>query len=210
MGRKVFVSYKYSDAWKTRDQIIDALRGDGSYYKGEMGYKPLDYADATLKQYLGAKIFDSTVTVVIISPYVIQSKWVEWEIRYSLETHTRNDRTSGRNGIVCVIQKQKDYLSPKYDGSGFNENSNWAYIKIGESKVLNKSVLPSLIWRNMKDSFGEYDKYSRFILREESNIQQKDYCVIVAESTFLANPSKYLEEAYRRAIDDVNYKTETR
>lgn len=210
MGRKVFVSYKFSEAAGTRDKIITALSGDGSYYKGEKGYVALDYADSTMKQYLGSKIFDSTVTVVIISPNVNQSRWVEWEIRYSLEIHTRNDRTSGRNGIVCVIQKQPDYSSPKLGGYGYNENSNWAYNKYQEGKNLRQSILPSLVWRNMKDSFKDYRTYWGFLLGDESNINRNDYCVVVAESTFLLKPSKYVEEAYKRANDYVNYKTETR
>ncbi|MDD3106450.1 MAG: TIR domain-containing protein [Bacilli bacterium] len=144
MGHKVFVSYKFNDAAGTRDRIITALKGNGSYYKGEVGYKALEIADSTMKQYLGSMIFDSTVTVIIISPNVTQSKWVDWEIKYSLENHTRRDCSSGRNGIVCVIQKQIDYSSPKPSYFGvYNENSNRAYNKYlrGNNNVNSKKSI---------------------------------------------------------------------
>lgn len=211
MGHKVFVSYKFSDAAGTRDDIITALKGNGSYYKGEMGYKALDVADNTMKQYLGSMIFDSTVTVVIVSPNVNQSRWVDWEIKYSLENHTRRDRSSGRNGIVCVIQKQIDYSSPKsVYFSGYNENSNWAYNRYQGGKDLRQNVLPSLIWRNMKDSFQDSKTYRGYLGVDESNTDRKDYCIVVAESTFLRNPNKYIDEAYNRAYDYYTYQTETR
>lgn len=211
MGHKVFVSYKFSEAADTRDKIMRALEGNGAYYKGEVGYKALDIADNTMKQYLGSMIFDSTVTVVIISPNVTQSKWVDWEIKYSLENHTRRDRSSGRNGIVCVIQKQPDYSSPKAGYyNGYNENSNWAYNKFSSGKDLKRGVLPNLIWRNMKDSFQDSTTYRGFLRSDESNTDRKDYCIVVAESTFLLNPAKYIDEAYNRAYDYNNYQTETR
>lgn len=213
MPHKVFVSYKFTDAANTRDKIIKALNGNGSYYKGELGYKPLNYADTTFKQYLGTKIFDSSVTVVIISPNVTQSNWVDWEIRYSLETHTRRDRTSGRNGVVCVIQKCTDYSSPKQSYYGYNqqynENSNWAYNNWTGGKDLKKNILPDLIWKNMKDSFSDASSYRGFLLQDESNSDRKDYCIVVAESTFIANPNKYIDAAFARAYD-YSYRTETR
>lgn len=211
MGHKVFVSYKFSDAAGTRDRIITALKGNGSYYKGEVGYKALEVADNTMKQYLGSMIFDSTVTVVIISPNVTQSRWVDWEIKYSLENHTRRDRSSGRNGIVCVIQKQIDYSSPKSGYYGvYNDNSNWAYNKFASGKDLRRDVLPNLIWRNMKDSFQDLKTYWGYLGNDESNTERKDYCIVVAESTFLLNPNKYIDEAYNRAYDYYSYQTETR
>ncbi|PAT01141.1 hypothetical protein CI105_08405 [Candidatus Izimaplasma bacterium ZiA1] len=211
MPHKVFVSYKFSDAACTRDKIMNALQGNSSYYKGEKGFVALDYADSTMKQYLGTMIFDSTVTVVVISPNVKVSKWVEWELRYSMEKHTRRDKSSGRNGVICVIQNQPDYSSPKYGTygqNGYNENSNWAYNKYSGGKDLRKSVLPNLVIKNMKDSFSGED-YHGFLMSDESNIDRKDYCIVVAESTFLRNPNKYVDIAFKRAYDN-SYTTETR
>lgn len=211
MAHKVFVSYKFSDAAKTRDDIITALKGQGTYYKGEYGYVALDLADSSLKRYLSDKIFDSTVTVVIISPNINQSKWVPWEIQYSLERQTRSDRTSKRNGIVCVIQATTDYNSVKGNGAWpfeYNKNSNWAYRQFEKGKDLRPECIPTIIKRNMQDSFNSPD-YRGYLFYDESNIDRKDYCVVVAESTFLKNPNKYIDEAFSRAYDD-SYITVTR
>ncbi len=202
MARKVFVSYKHSDAVASRDRIINALNGNGNYYKGEKGYKALKYADSTMKNYLGTKIFDSTVTVVIISPNVKQSNWVEWEIKYSMERHSRGNRKSSRNGVLCIIQSCDDYSSPKPGWSGYNKNSNWAYNKHSGGKDLKKSALPQIIWKNMKDSFSDENAYWGYLKDDESNYDRKDYCVIVAESTFLKNPNKYIDEAFLRASNN--------
>lgn len=211
MAHKVFVSYKFSDAAETRDKIITALHGQGTYYKGEYGYVALDLADRSLKQYLSDKLYDSTVTVVVISPNINQSKWVPWEIQYSLERHTRNGRTSKRNGIVCVIQANDDLNSLKASvgwTKQYNKNSNWAYRLFEKGKDLRPEYIPNIIKRNMKDSFEE-PNYRGYLQDDESNLDRKDYCIVVAESTFIRNPSKYIDEAYKRANDD-SYETVTR
>ena len=39
----------------------------------------------TIKNHLKDMLFDTTVTVVIISPNMKKSKWIDWEIEYSLK-----------------------------------------------------------------------------------------------------------------------------
>ena len=50
-------------------------------------------------------IFGTSVTVVIISPNLKNSKWVDWEIEYSLKEYKRGNTTSRTNGIVGVVMK---------------------------------------------------------------------------------------------------------
>lgn len=40
MAHKTFISYKYSEAQKLRDDIIEALGEDATYYKGETSDSP--------------------------------------------------------------------------------------------------------------------------------------------------------------------------
>ena len=40
MSHKTFISYKWSEAQKLRDDIIDALKEKASYYKGETSDSP--------------------------------------------------------------------------------------------------------------------------------------------------------------------------
>ena len=90
MARKIFVSYKYSDslvqdldiyqdsffgkikiATTARhyvDEISEHLTGDDHIYKGENDDESMEnLADSSISSKLGDKIFDSSVTVVLIS-----------------------------------------------------------------------------------------------------------------------------------------------
>ena len=106
MARKTFISYKYSEAQGSRDKIIKALSNDATYYKGETSDSPdlTDRKTDTIKKNLSDMIFDTTVLIVVISPNVDRSKWIEWEINYATNIQTRDNRTSHRDGVVMVLE----------------------------------------------------------------------------------------------------------
>ena len=54
MAHKTFISYKYSESRKLRDDIINALGDDAKYYNGENGLSPnmSDDTDETIWNYL--------------------------------------------------------------------------------------------------------------------------------------------------------------
>ena len=120
MGRKVFVSYKHNDS------NVESLRGFGStarsyvdhliehrlnddIYKGEGNEDLSAFKDETIKSRLKDKIHDSSITLVLISPNMVDSykqesnQWIPWEISYSLKEITRSDRLSHTNGILAVV-----------------------------------------------------------------------------------------------------------
>lgn len=88
MGRKIFVSYKYSDSnvrqfnnlnnpfrqQDTARSYVDLLEKyfneqSDHIYKGESdGYDLSDLSEATIKDKLYNRIYDSTLTIVLISP----------------------------------------------------------------------------------------------------------------------------------------------
>lgn len=190
MGRRVFVSYKYSDAVSTREEIRKKLGKEGNFYNGEKGFVALEKADATIKEFLKEMIFGTSVTVVVISPKVRYSDWVDWEIRYSLRQPSRDGTKSYRNGIVCVIQNNKDWFG--------NENTKWAQDSYGDYR---RDIFPDAILDNLQKTFPDANNLY-FALFNSSNLNAKDYCVIVGESAFKADPNKYIEEAYLRAHDN--------
>lgn len=107
MAHKTFISYKYSEAQDLRDSIIGSLGKDASYYKGETSDSPdlTDTSTENIKKNLRDMMYDTSVTIVIISPNIKQSKWIDWEIEYCLKDNTRKDRTSHTNGVIGVIMK---------------------------------------------------------------------------------------------------------
>ncbi len=106
MPRKTFISYKYSEAQTVRDDILKALGPDATYYQGETSDSP-DFTDTStenIKKTLTDMMHDTSVTIVVVSPNIKQSKWVDWEIEYSLKEISRKGRTSKTNGVIGVIQ----------------------------------------------------------------------------------------------------------
>lgn len=122
MARKIFVSYKYSDdrvaplsgyGVTTARNYVDKLEErfePGHIFKGEEGDEDLGYlAEETIKSHLKNRMFDSSVTIVLISknmkdPYKKEShQWIPWEVSYSLKEIERGGRTSATNAMLAVV-----------------------------------------------------------------------------------------------------------
>ena len=93
MAHKTFISYKYSESQELRDRIIQAMGSDAAYYTGETSESPdmSDLKTATIRKKLADMIYSTSVTIVIISPHMKESNWIDWEIEYSLTQTTRNE-----------------------------------------------------------------------------------------------------------------------
>lgn len=129
-GRKIFVSYKYADddvenlscsSWcnSTVRDYVDLLEGylDGTdhIYKGESNGEDLSmYSEETIREKLRDRIYDSTLTIVMISPNMRDplkdehSQWIPWEVSFSLkETSRRNSSgqpvTSRSNAMMAIV-----------------------------------------------------------------------------------------------------------
>ena len=196
MARKTFISYKYSESQEIRNKILEALGEDATYYKGETADSPnqTDNKTETIKKNLKDMIFDTSVTIVVISPNMVDSKWIDWEIEYSLKEITRGERTSKSNGILGVIARDfGSYewfktIKHQYDGCSI------AYYETSKTyKVINKN---------------------RFNLKKKvytcSNCKSVDefkgcYISFVQENDFLNNPQKYIENAYTKSQDIDKY-----
>jgi len=126
VSKKIFVSYKYGDEnvhqlkspleeylepTKVRDYVtkLQELIGENNINKGENDGEDLsNFSDETIASNLRDKIYDSSVTIVMISPNMKESgpekdQWIPWEVAYSLRETTRNDRTSYTNAVLAVV-----------------------------------------------------------------------------------------------------------
>ena len=76
MAHKTFISYKYSESRNLRDRIICALGPDATYYNGETSESPdmSDLKTETIRKKLSDMIYATSVTIVIISPHMKESK----------------------------------------------------------------------------------------------------------------------------------------
>ena len=184
MSRKVFVSYKYQDnnvqslvttqhppTWPC-DYVenIEKYVLRNYIYKGEdQGEDLSGYSDEYIWEHLKDKMYDSTVTVVLISPNMKEpgrwqrSQWIPWEISYSLRKTSRGGRTSQRNSIVAVILP--------------DSNGNYSYFD-------SRYTFP-ILQKNLDNGYIYLTKWSFFS-------QYPDYCIEKAEEQKNATPERYL------------------
>jgi hypothetical protein len=124
MGNKIFVSYKYSDdqvasligiGGRTTvrdfvDSLEKILEKENHIYKGEDDGEDMStLQDSTIGSKLGDKIFDSSVTIVLISKGMKEKsinedeQWIPWEISYSLKVQSREYGNSKTNAVLAIV-----------------------------------------------------------------------------------------------------------
>lgn len=197
MAHKTFISYKYSDAKGLRNRIIESLGSDAIYYRGEDGYSDdLSSLKAeTIKGRLKDMLFDTTVTIVIVSPEMLQSNWIDWEIEYSLREYERNGTTSHTNGVVGVVMN--DWTG----GTGWiktnhNNADGCSSVSYNESKLFN------IINKNRFNQTPK--KYACESCRTVNSLNGS-YIALVGQDDFLADPTRYIENAYDKSQKLWNY-----
>ena len=168
MKRKIFVSYKYYDNDVEQltnsylssrvcdyvDYIESRILNSDYIYKGEKQDEDLSrYSDEYIRRHLKDKIYDSTLTIVLISPNMKEpyrhqkSQWIPWEISYSIQETSRQDRTSHRNAILAVILPNR-YGSYAY----YNKNNLFPILK----ENIDNDYIYTVKWNNFLANSSYY------------------------------------------------------
>ena len=160
---KIFISYKHkdSDVYNYSDfnnyeigndtdykitarhyvNYLEDLIGHDHIYKGEKdGESMAEFADDTIDTKLKGKIFDSSVTIVLISPNMFnrseaeKDQWIPNEISYSLRNDKkRGDKVSKTNAMLAVvlpdINKSYEYLVT-FHNCPFCKSKSWDISKL--------------------------------------------------------------------------------
>ena len=178
-----------------RDRIIAAMGDDATYYKGETSDSP-DLTDTTtenIKKNLRNMMFDTSVTIVILSPNIKLSKWIDWEIEYCLKDITRKDRTSHTNGVVGVIMK----VNGNYDWFKYmTTNADGCRVQ-----YFNSYKLFDIINNNR---FNQDPKVYSCPNCHCINEMTGNYISFVEEDAFLANTAYYIDNAYDKSENDAS------
>lgn len=190
MAHRTFISYKYSDARDVRDRIIEALGNDASFYRGEDGFSDdLSSLKAdTIKSHLKDMIYGTSVTILVLSPEMMASKWIPWEIEYSLKAVSRSGVSSHTNGIVAVTKKV---------------NGGYSWIKTCRknsdgcnTSVFDDNKMPAIVAANR---FNQNPKVYACERCKSVDSLTGCYISIVDEDSFLDDPSRYIENAYDKS-----------
>lgn len=185
MAHKTFISYKYSEARNVRDRIINALGADATYYQGETSDSPdlTDTSTENIKRVLKDMMFDTSVTIVILSPNMRASNWIGWEIEYSLKSITRKNRTSHINGVVAVIKK----VNGSYD---------WFKYSTGTGVQYHMEKIQTIIEKN------HFNSNPPIMNGEGWDWLNGSYIAFIEEDDFLDNPRRYIDNAYDKSEND--------
>lgn len=175
MGKKIFISYKYAD-----DQVKNLVLGENStvrdyvdefekkvdssddIFKGESEGEDLsDLSDDTIWESLKDRIYDSSVTIVFISPGMKETgkkdrdQWIPWEVSYSLKETSRKSKkgdaiTSHSNAMLAVVLPDENnsytyYLESKSCCSGgcTTHHTNRLFTIVKKINLIGQKMLPN-------------------------------------------------------------------
>lgn len=230
MARKVFVSYKYGDtlvkdlnkkelkyiegkyvfverATRARDYVDELQKkiGEDHINIGEKDGESLeDFAESTIETKLKKKIFQSSVTIVIISKGMKdaskreEEQWIPWEVSYSLRVVNRNDKTSQMNAVLGVVLPDE------------NGSYNWYYTHNSECNSVSHHTnqLFRILSKNMfnikEKKFRDCNGLKIYITDEPSFIKTIKWDDFI----YMDNYKDYIEKAVEIRDNEEMYEIE--
>ena len=228
MSKKIFISYKYLDTSVYQDTTLDKIPIPGlfafdaitprSYVnylekvledyavaKWESGDNDLSkFKDSTIESELKDLIYDSSITIVLISPRmkdftkVESDQWIPWEISYSLKENTRNGRTSRCNGIITIVLPD---VSNTYSYClEYNSSCNITTLKFADYFCF------EIIGKNFFNSKHPKTYQCQVCTKTHYSGTENHYFVYAKWCDFIKNPQKYIELAARHSDTNDEYK----
>lgn len=193
MAHETFISYKYSDAVDVRDRIFENMGEYAKFYRGENGFSPnkSDDSDDAIWNYLKDMIWGTSVTIVVLSPEMLQSSWISDEISYSLKKISRDGTQSQRNGVVAVIKKVNgSYDWFKYTVQHPDGHTSNCYREEKVFDIIKEN-------RRNQNPLVYVCEHCKTI-----DVLTGSYISYIEEDEFINNIDKYIENAYQKSLND--------
>lgn len=116
MGTNVFISFRFKDGKKVKDELVELFDSSTEVYNRSEDKNRSEMSEETIQKYLYEKLKNTSVTIVLLTPEAINYRkdmfglyddWLYDELRYSLENRTDN-RT---NGVIAIYtDESKDII----------------------------------------------------------------------------------------------------
>lgn len=203
MANKIFVSYKHNDTLVQRlpnsilstardyvDELERYIKEYDHIYKGEHDGEDMgSLADSTIGSKLGDKIFDSSVTIVLISRGMKEltperDQWIPWEISYSLKEQSRQGGRSKSNAVLAVVL-------PDTAGS-------YSYYITNNSECNSRTLNTGWLFRILSENMFNHkykDNQTRTCNGKTIYTGQPSYIESVEWNRFIIEPQKYIDNA---------------
>lgn len=220
-GHKIFVSYKYADSQVENLSIYEnstvrnyvdefelKLEKSDHIYKGESDGNDLSkLSEDQIWQKIKDKIFDSTLTIVFISPgmkelYTLdKNQWIPWEISFSLreQSRKREDGTSYTSNPNAVLGLVLPDINGSYkyffDSRSCCTDGCTIYIRDNLFGIIKNNMF------NKKNA-------SKYVCTQHSEMWTgNDFCYIMPVKwvDFKKNINKYIDQAYDRQAEIDSY-----
>lgn len=220
MGRKIFVSYKYADDSvenltssensTVRDYVSkfeSKLDSSDHIFKGESDGEDLsNLSEETIWSKLKDRIYDSSLTIVFISPKMKDNnktdrdQWIPWEISYSLKEESRKNKngdpvTSKTNAMIAVVLPDENgsynyYLEKRTCCSSgcTTHHTNTLFQILSDNKFNLKNANKKNCDNNSTIWYGDFS-----------------YVGAVRWNDFYSDCNKYIDKAYDRQNNLENY-----
>lgn len=214
MGHKIFVSYKYHDSNVRRisnnyfatdtvrtyvDSLESYIKNSENIYKGESDDDDLSQlSEDTIWSRLKDRIYDSTLTIVMISPNMKESykndrdQWIPWEVSYSLKEVSRKNTSgnyvnSASNAILALVLPDR--------------NSSYSYYIEDHNCCDNtcRTLQTGTLFQILRDNMFNIKKPDCRNCNNNRKIYygESSYIISVKWDDFIKDPDNYIDRAYK-------------
>lgn len=209
MARNVFISFRYSDGHKYKDELSKLFDGSDDTVDFSEDEDRSQMSEDSIRQFLYGKLKRSSVTIILLTPkaveyntvvrynpYAYQDKsliddWIYDEVRYSLEDREGNLT----NGLIAVY-------TPETEKYLFKRNKHICSVCNHESEVLTMLDCNNLFRKNMMNVKPAYKKNKCPGIYDAT---WDSYCSLVSYDNFKRDFAQYIDNAYKKREEREKY-----